>query len=218
MLNPHLLVLFVLTGLALNITPGPDMLYVLACGMRGGRKHGVAAALGIGVGAMVHTSLAAVGVSALVVSSAQAFSVVKYLGAGYLLYVGGKALLGTWGTSPRQAAPWRSNRGAVGTLRQTFGRGVLTNVLNPKVAIFFLAFVPQFVDPARGHVAAQFALLGMVFCVSGTLVNAMVGWLSGAARRLFQTRAGVVRWLDRATGGIFVALGVRLALAGAGRH
>jgi len=184
-------------------------------GTRSGAQQGVVAALGIGVGGLVHTALAAVGLSALIVSSAHAFSVVKYLGAGYLVYVGVKALLAKGSALSADLehaeAPTPSSASHV-SLRRTFGRGVVTNVLNPKVAIFFLAFVPQFVDPARGHITMQFAALGTVFCISGTLVNALVGWLSGSAGRWFRTRAGLTRFLDRATGAIFVALGIRLAL------
>ena len=221
MVDPRLFTLFVLTGLALNLTPGPDMLYVLASGAKGGRPNGIVAAVGIGVGGLVHTALAAVGLSALIVSSANAFAVVKYLGAAYLVYVGAKALIAKRGT-PSQPHPQPqalsdelrdSNPVAPKTtLSQAFARGVLTNVLNPKVAIFFLAFVPQFVDPARGHIAAQFAILGTMFCISGSLVNAAVGWLSGSARHWFETRRGWNRTLDRVTGAVFVALGIRLAL------
>ncbi|WP_394838461.1 LysE family translocator [Pendulispora rubella] len=211
MVDPRLFLLFMLTGLALNVTPGPDMLYVLACGVKGGKRNGVVAALGIGVGGLVHTALAAVGLSALIVSSANAFAVVKYLGAAYLVYVGLKALLATRAHAPAVAHSEAS--GVEVEASRTFGRGVVTNVLNPKVAIFFLAFVPQFVDPARGHIAAQFVILGTMFCISGTLVNAIVGWLSGSARRLFDTRSGLARVMDRVTGAVFVALGIRLALA-----
>ncbi|WP_394820919.1 LysE family translocator [Pendulispora albinea] len=217
MVDPHLFALFILTGLALNLTPGPDMLYVLASGVKGGRPNGVAAAAGIGVGGLVHTALAAVGLSALIVSSANAFAVVKYLGAAYLVFVGGKALLARGGGRALESSvlELHGSRPAPSTLSQTFARGVITNVLNPKVAIFFLAFVPQFVDASRGHIAAQFAILGTMFCISGTLVNAMVGWLSGSARHWFSARGTHRRWqgiLDRVTGAIFVALGIRLAL------
>jgi len=220
MVDLRLFVLFMLTGLALNVTPGPDMLYVLACGVKEGRRSGVVAALGIGVGGLVHTALAAVGLSALIVSSANAFAVVKYLGAAYLLYMGLKALLAGRDNPASVALPetLKAGRGepqtsGLASVSRTFGRGVVTNVLNPKVAIFFLAFVPQFVDPTRGHIAAQFVILGTMFCISGTLVNATVGWLSGAARRLFQAREGLARTMDRVTGAVFVALGIRLALA-----
>ncbi|WP_394849006.1 LysE family translocator [Pendulispora brunnea] len=211
MVEPRLFVLFILTGLALNVTPGPDMLYVLACGVKGGRRNGIVAALGIGVGGLVHTALAAVGLSALIVSSAHAFAVVKYLGAAYLVYMGLKALLATRANAATVALSETAD--AEVELSRTFGRGVVTNVLNPKVAIFFLAFVPQFVDPARGHIAAQFVILGAMFCISGTLVNAVVGWLSGSARRLFDPSSGLSRIMDRVTGAVFVALGIRLALA-----
>jgi threonine/homoserine/homoserine lactone efflux protein len=203
--DPKLFGLFVVTGLALNVTPGPDMLYVLASGSRAGRRSGVVAALGIGLGSVVHTCAAATGVSALLVSSAAAFSAIKYAGAAYLVYVGIRALFAG------DALPLAAGADAPRDER-VFRRAVVTNVLNPKVAIFFLAFVPQFVDPGRGHVPLQFLLLGLTFCATGTAVNAGVGLAAGAVRRLLAERRGWARGLDRATGALFVGLGVRLAL------
>lgn len=202
--DPRLFGLFLVTGLAVNFTPGPDMLYVLASGSRGGRRGGVVAALGVGAGSAVHTAAAAAGLSALLLSSAAAFSAVKYAGAAYLVWIGARALLSGGGLAldgaPRAEA-------------HVFRRAVLTNVLNPKVALFFLAFVPQFVDVRRGHVPLQLLLLGLTFCCTGTLVNAGVGLAAGAVRGALARRQGLARGLDRATGGVFVALGLRLALA-----
>jgi threonine/homoserine/homoserine lactone efflux protein len=207
LLEPTSFGLFLATGLLLNVTPGPDMLFVLASGTRGGHRAGVVAALGIGFGGVVHTLFATLGLSALLVSSAIAFRVVKYAGAAYLLYIGSRSLMARGNLS----AGVDSSADPV-SMAVTFRRALLTSVLNPKVAIFFLAFVPQFVDPSRGRIALQFLLLGITFCTSGTIVNGTVGILAGAMRTLLVQRERVRRVLDRATGAVFVALGARLAL------
>jgi threonine/homoserine/homoserine lactone efflux protein len=200
---PHLFFPFLLAGLALNVTPGPDMLYVLATGSRAGRKGGVLAACGVGAGCAVHTCAAATGLSALLVSSAAAFTAVKWAGAAYLVYLGVKAIFAPAGLA---AAP----DDAPAPDERVFRRALVTNVLNPKVAIFFLAFVPQFVDPSRGRVPLQFLVLGLSFCVSGTLVNALVGLAAGQVRRALAARPRFAQTLDRVTGAVFVGLGLRL--------
>jgi len=204
--SPHLFFPFILAGLALNITPGPDMLYVLATGSRTGPKSGVLAAMGVGAGCAVHTCAAATGLSALLVSSAAAFTAVKWAGAAYLVYLGVKALLAPAALAAAPAA-------APAPGERVFRRAVVTNVLNPKVAIFFLAFVPQFVDLGRGRVSLQFLVLGLSFCVTGTLVNAAVGLGAGQVRRVMEARPRVAQALDRVTGAIFVGLGLRLVFA-----
>jgi threonine/homoserine/homoserine lactone efflux protein len=205
--DPKLFGLFVLAGLALNLTPGPDMMFVFAAGTRAGRKSGVLAALGIGAGGLVHTAAAAVGLSALLVSSTLAFSVVKYAGAAYLGYLGVRALLSSGGGS---TLPLQS-RVAVGPSDRVFWRAVVVSVLNPKVALFFLAFVPQFVSASHGSIGLQFLTLGAMFCTTGTLVNGLVGALAGSLRGVLERQTIWARILDRATGAIFLALGVRLA-------
>jgi threonine/homoserine/homoserine lactone efflux protein len=209
-IDPHLYGAFVAAGLLLNLTPGPDMLFVLASGGSGGPGAGARAALGIGVGSMVHTIAAAVGLSQVLATSATAFAVVKYAGAAYLVYLGLAALLAR---APRNAPTADAAPDAPPVVTRIFRRAVVTNVLNPKVALFFLAFVPQFVSVERGQVALQFALLGLTFCVSGTLVNLLVGLASGRIARMFRERRSVKRTLDKAVGAVFVALGIRLALA-----
>ncbi len=200
--SPHLFFPFLLAGLALNVTPGPDMLYVLATGSRAGRKGGVLAACGVGAGCAVHTCAAATGLSALLVSSAAAFTLVKWAGAAYLVYLGVKALVAPAGLA---AGP-----GLAPPDERVFRRALVTNVLNPKVAIFFLAFVPQFVEVGRGRVPLQFVVLGLTFCATGTLVNALVGLGAGQVRRALDARPRLAQGLDRATGAIFVGLGLRL--------
>lgn len=214
-LDPHLFAAFVAAGLLLNITPGPDMLFVLASGSSGGPSAGARAALGIGAGSLVHTIAAAVGLSQVLATSATAFAIVKYAGAAYLVYLGLTALLRR--APAASAAAVESGAvhppaAAASSVSHVFRRAVVTNVLNPKVALFFLAFVPQFVSVERGQVALQFAVLGLTFCFTGTCVNLLVGLASGKIARIFRARRSVKRTLDRAAGAIFVALGIRLAL------
>jgi threonine/homoserine/homoserine lactone efflux protein len=205
--EPKLFGAFVLTGLALNLTPGPDMLFVLASGVRGGRPAGVKAALGISAGSCVHAAAAASGFSAIVASSSLAFSVVKFLGAAYLVLIGLRALRSSDRSTVESISPLASD-GSV------FVRAVAVNVLNPKVALFFLALVPHFVNVERGHVALQFLLLGLAFNVTGTMVNATVGLFAGEIRRRLAEGGSWRRITSRMTGWILVALGLRLALSG----
>jgi threonine/homoserine/homoserine lactone efflux protein len=156
----------------------------------------------------VHTFAAAAGLSAVLATSATVFSAVKYAGAAYLVYLGVRALLARGADGP---APTAAQDEA--PLTRVFRRAVVTNVLNPKVALFFLAFVPQFVSAARGHVSLQFVLLGLTFSTTGTIVNVIVGLLSGRIARVLREKRAYKRALDKATGAVFVALGVRLALA-----
>lgn len=162
--------LFVAAGLLLNISPGPDMALVVGRSLRDGARAGAVAALGIGAGAFVHIAAAAVGLSVLVASSALAFTIVKWLGAAYLLVIGLSLLLAR---SPDAAAGAPLPPAA---LRVVFLQGFLTNVLNPKVALFFLAFLPQFIDPAAANKALAFVLLGLVFNLTGTAWNLVVAW------------------------------------------
>jgi threonine/homoserine/homoserine lactone efflux protein len=201
-----LFVAFVATGLALNVTPGPDMLFVLASGMKGGRSAGLRAALGIGAGSCVHTAAAAVGLSTVLAASALLFGLVKFVGAAYLVYLGVRAL------ARRSASSALIRSQPDDADARVFRRAMVTNILNPKVALFFLALVPQFVSPTRGHVALQFLFLGMVFNLTGTCVNALVGGFAGEIGQRLSTNERLRLALDRVTGMIFIALGIRLAL------
>ncbi len=201
------LAIFLTATLMLNFTPGPDMLYVIANSVGRGHRAGVVSALGIGAGTLVHTFAAAVGLSALLMSSALAYDVVRYGGAAYLLYLGFRTIVGKAAAIPTQRL--QEER-----LSKVFRQGVATNVLNPKVALFFLAFIPQFVDPARGSVVGQFLLLGTLFNSSGTLVNTGVALVAGYAGDRLGRSAGVARIQRWFTGSVFVALGTRIALAG----
>jgi threonine/homoserine/homoserine lactone efflux protein len=205
----HDLWLFLIAGVLLNITPGPDMALIIARSTQRGTRAGIVAALGVGAGAFIHIAAAAIGISALVVASALAFTVLKWIGAAYLMYLGIQMLRSSFQNKRplKTPTPLLSNG-----LRQIFLQGVLTNALNPKVAVFFLAFLPQFVDvDAPAKVAALFTL-GLLFDAVGTTWNIVVAWFAGrfaASIAYVHLRA----WLERAIGGLFVLVGIKLALA-----
>ncbi|MFI4926280.1 MAG: LysE family translocator [Burkholderiales bacterium] len=201
----HLL-LFIAAGLLLNLTPGPDVLYIVSNALRHGARTGVVAALGINAGCFVHIAAAAIGVSALLAASATAFAVLKWIGAAYLLWTGVRLLF-----ARAQQPSWQGDAAAANGAWTVFRGGFFTNALNPKVALFFLAFVPQFIAPQAEHKALAFVALGSVFNLDSVIVNA--GWALAAA---WLARRGSIRaalhWLDRAAGAMFVAFGLRLAL------
>ncbi|MCZ8316418.1 LysE family translocator [Phreatobacter sp.] len=204
MFGIHDLWLFVLAGLLLNITPGPDMALVMARSMRDGVKAGAVAALGIGAGAFVHIAAAAVGLSLIIAQSALAFAVVKWLGVAYLVVTGLRLLLSRPEPVDAASVAEPASLGAV------FAQGFLTNALNPKVALFFLAFLPQFIDPAVADKGLAFVVLGLVFNVNGTLINLAVAL--AAARLAALPSFAVVRGrLDKVIGALFVGLAARLA-------
>lgn len=196
--------LFVLAGLLLNITPGPDFAYVVARGATGGWRAGCAAALGIGAGCFVHILAAAVGFSAVIATSSLAFTALKIIGALYLCYVGLSMLLSS------KVAPTPDSAPPLLTPQKIFFQGFLTNALNPKVALFFIAFVPQFIHRDVQNAPLAFLLLGSIFNTTGTVWNLFVAWLASRARARFQQSAWVL-WLNRCIGGVFVAVGVKLA-------
>jgi threonine/homoserine/homoserine lactone efflux protein len=205
LINLTSFITFAIATLILNLTPGPDMMYIAARSMGQGRRAGVISALGVGAGILVHTFAAVFGLAALLRSLPLAFNVVRYAGAGYLIFLGIRLLVRP-GSRRSLEAPAPANSAAV------FRQGMITNVLNPNVALFFLAFLPQFVSPARGSVAAQMALLGLWFNFSGTLVNLAVAGVAGVAGNLFRSRD---RWriAERASGLVFIGLGLRVAIA-----
>jgi len=208
MLGTHDLWLFVLSGLLLNISPGPDTAYIIGRSVQLGWKAGATAALGIGAGGLVHVTAAALGISALVAASATAFTAVKLLGAAYLLYIGTRILLG------RREAD-RTGKSFVrpsANLPMVFRQGFMTNVLNPKVALFFLAFLPQFIDADAPSKVLAFAFLGLIFDFNGTLWNILVAWLSARAASLIHGMGQLHRWIERAIGTLFIYLGIRLAV------
>jgi len=208
MLGIHELWLFVISGVLLNITPGPDTAYIVGRSVQMGWRGGAAAALGISAGCLVHVFGAAIGLSALLMASSAAFTAIKWAGAAYLCFIGLKMLLS------RQRAP-AADAAAIGSaaisLRQVFWQGAATNVLNPKVALFFLAFLPQFVAADAPHKAAAFLLLGMIFISTGTLwCFGLAAFAARAAGRIRQSGQAML-WVNRALGGLFVYLGLRIA-------
>jgi threonine/homoserine/homoserine lactone efflux protein len=194
---------FLVAALALNLAPGPDMLYVIGRSVGQGRKAGIVSSLGVFVGCWVHILAADFGIAALLRSSPVAFNVVRYAGAAYLIYLGIRMLA--------QKADLASQQLKTESLASIFRQGALTNVLNPKVAIFFLAFLPQFIDARRGSVALQIVLLGLIFNVGGTLVNLAVAYAGGTLGALLRRNEHIARLQRRFTGLIFVGLGLRLA-------
>ena len=210
------LLLFIAAGLLLNLTPGPDVLYVISHALRSGARAGMVAALGITAGCFVHIFAAAVGVSALMAASATAFTLLKWAGAAYLVYVGLRLLRsGPDAAVGLDQAPANGAPAHATAYRAIFLRGFWTNALNPKVALFFLAFVPQFITPQMDNKPLAFLLLGLLFNFNGLWVN--VGWAAAAA--FLARRAGLVqrslRWLDRVAGALFVGFGIKLALTAA---
>ena len=208
MLGIQELWLFILSGLLLNITPGPDTAYIVGRSVQMGWRGGAAAALGIGTGCLVHVLAAALGLSALLAASSAAFTAVKWAGAAYLCFIGVKMLLSRSGAPAAEAAP----AGAIIPLRQVFWQGALTNALNPKVALFFLAFLPQFVAAEAPHKAFAFLLLGLIFIFNGTLWCLGVAAFAAKAAGRVRQSGRTMLWIDRALGGLFVYLGVRIAM------
>ncbi|KVC55592.1 LysE family translocator [Burkholderia stagnalis] len=200
---------FLLAVFLLNVTPGPDTAYIIGRSVAQGRGAGLMSALGISAGCCVHALACAFGLTAVLAASATAFTVIKLVGAAYLIYLGVRMLLAKpaagAGAAPAAAAV------AAKPLRQLFMQGFWTNVLNPKVVLFFVSFFPQFVSAASAHKALAFLTLGAVFVVMSTLWNSMLAWVAGSVTRRFSGKPGVKKWLDRTVGSAFVGLGLKLA-------
>jgi threonine/homoserine/homoserine lactone efflux protein len=205
MIDPAKFVLFIGVSWALILAPGPDMLYVITRGITQGRKAGMLSAVGVICGILVHTTAAAFGLTLILQTSAIAFLAVKYLGAIYLVYLGIKAWRdqGTFDLQPSSASA---------SLRRIFWQGVLSNVLNPKIAIFFLAFLPQFVDKGSSQVTLQMITLGLTFACFGFCFLLVVGYSSGTIGSWLTRRPQYTQLLQRFAAGILIALGIRLAL------
>ena len=206
--------LFIGAGLLLNLTPGADMALVVRCAAAQGWRAGAAAALGVGAGCWVHTAAAALGLSALLAGSSTAFALLRWVGAAYLVWLGISLLrspaaaaasaVAVAGPADRAVAGWR-----------VFRQGFLTNALNPKVALFFRAFVPQVITAGAPHKALAFIVLGTVFVLNSTLVNLAIAGLAAALGQRLAGRPAarrIGRWLNRGVGAVFIALGLRLAL------
>ncbi len=201
------LLLFIAAGWLLNLTPGPDVLYIVSHGLRSGARAGMVAALGIISGCFVHVFAAAAGLSALLATSATAFTVLKWIGAAYLLWMGVKLLFSGGGRLELEGASAPETN-----LWAVWRRGFLTNVLNPKVALFFLAFVPQFIAPEAPNKALVFLLLGLIFNLNSLPINFGYAWLAAWAARRVQVVQRAMHWMDRAAGLLFVGFGLKLAM------
>ena len=203
--------LFFAASLLLAITPGPGIFYVTARTLSGGRAEGIASSFGTGLGGMVHVVAGALGVSAVVLASAELFTALKLLGAAYLVWLGLRTIIAA---RRDKSAMLAGSLGAppVGPKR-AFREGVLVEALNPKTAAFFLAFVPQFVDVPAGHVALQFVMLGFVSVTLNTLADVMVAFAAGSIREGAAARPGFISRLRQISGGAMIALGFGLMLA-----
>ena len=204
--DPTLWGLFVVASVVLLLTPGPAVLYIVARSVEQGRAAGLVSVLGIHLGTIVHITAAAVGLSALVVSSALAFAIVKYLGAAYLVWIGIRTLLAR---APDAAAPAPPAE----PLRRVLRDGFVVNLFNPKTAIFFLAFLPQFVDPGRGALPLQILVLGLTFMGLGMVSDGMFALAAGAAGDFLRRNRRVVRLQRWFAGSAFIGLGLAAALA-----
>jgi threonine/homoserine/homoserine lactone efflux protein len=205
----HTLLLFMLAGLLLLIVPGPAVVYVVGRSIGQGRSAGVVSVFGIATGSLVHVVAAAIGISAILASSAVAFSIVKYAGAAYLVFLGVRKIFGH-DRSVAEGAPRES-------LKRIYVRGVVVNVLNPKTALFFLALLPQFVDPTKGLIAVQMIVLGLIFAAMGVITDGSYAMLASGIGDWLRRRPAFLRRQEVVTGGVFITLGVAAAATG-GHH
>jgi threonine/homoserine/homoserine lactone efflux protein len=203
------LLAYSVAAIALIISPGPGQALVIARTIQGGTRAGVLTACGLQIGTLVHTLAASVGLSAILAASATAFTVVKYAGAAYLVVLGVLTLRGAWLSKNKQAPTAEVERTNDKVL---LAHALATGILNPKVAIFFLAFLPQFVHPERGGVLLQFMVLGVLLSVLGLIGDSVVAWLAGRARTRMAQNERLMRWRETFTGTVLVGLGVHLAL------
>jgi threonine/homoserine/homoserine lactone efflux protein len=198
--DPLTLLAFIPAGLALNLTPGADMMFCLGLGLRSGPRSALAASAGISAGGMVHVTLAGLGLAAAIAALPVLLDIIRWLGVGYLLWL-------AWGAL--RMGPMRPDAPALGVAR-AFREGMLVNLLNPKVILFVLAFVPQFIDPARA-ILPQFLIFGLILAVGGFVINGAVGVFAGGLGRRLATSPGFTRGLGLASATIFTALAARLA-------
>ena len=210
MLTTAQILAFLLTAVMLTATPGPDNLMVLSIGMSKGRRAGIAFGLGCALGCLSHTVLAVIGVGAILAASPMAFTALKWAGGAYLIWLGTQAL--------RHAGAVRidgssNNQAPAESLRRTFSKGLVANAINPKVVLFFLSFLPQFVDASRGSMELQLGLLGLLFTAQAAVLFGLLGYFSGSVGAWINRQPQVGQWLDWLAGTVFIALGVRMIVA-----
>ncbi|MBW6435948.1 LysE family translocator [Actinoplanes hulinensis] len=206
LLDPALLAVFIVAVLVICVTPGPDMLYILATSVSQGIRAGLVASVGMSLGMLVHTVLVAVGLAAVMSAVPVLFDVIRYAGAAYLLYIGIRAWLDSSSAAAIEQRP-------PVPLRTVLWRATMTNLLNPKIVLFYLAFLPQFVAPDLGTPGLQLFLLGMIFVVIGLIIDSLIAVGAGRLGEWLQGRRGLGRLLDRIAGTVFVALAARLVIA-----
>jgi threonine/homoserine/homoserine lactone efflux protein len=207
MLTPEQFSLFLVAAVLVTLSPGPDNMMVLGMGISRGRAQGMAFGLGCAMGCLSHTVLAAIGVSALIAASAVAFTALKVCGGLYLVWLGLGAIRSRGGARARDVA------GEPESLRSLFFKGVLANAINPKVVLFFLSFLPQFVVAANGNANLQTAALGLTFTVQAAILFGLLGFFSGSVGRWLARKPGAGMWLDRVAGAVFIALGIKLLVS-----
>jgi RhtB (resistance to homoserine/threonine) family protein len=198
---------FLIAGLVMNLTPGADTMYILGRSIAQGKKAGILSVLGISTGAIFHILFATLGLSIILAKSATAFEIVKYLGAAYLIFLGLKAIL------KKESGKFElSHENKIVNYKKIYFSGVLTNILNPKVALFFLAFLPQFIDPNYVQSSFPFLILGITFLLTGTIWCLILALFASKLSDRIRKNYKIKMWLDKITGGIFIALGIKLAL------
>lgn len=205
--NASTLTMFVVAALTLLLVPGPAVLYIVARSVDQGRKAGLVSVVGVGLGSMVHVAAAALGLSALLVQSAVAFRTVKYLGAAYLIYLGVRRLLGKGDAEVEGDGPDR-------TMHRVFFQGIWVNILNPKTALFFFAFLPQFVNVDAGSVAMQILFLGTLLVTMGIVTDSAYAVAAGTLGGWLEPRPGVIKAQRWFAGGVFISLGLATAISG----
>lgn len=198
---------FLITGILLNLTPGQDTMYIIGRSIAQGKKAGIASALGIGTGTIIHTIAAAFGLSAILMTSSSVYEIIKYTGAAYLFYLGMQMILKK--NIPSGIETYDEK---ITSITSVYKKGILTNVLNPKVAMFFLAFLPQFVDPSNNYGVLPFIILGLTFVITGTLWCIVVAIFSSAFSSRLRKNLFIKNFLDKLCGILFISLGIKLAL------
>ena len=211
MLDARLLGVFLVAALALLLTPGPAVLYVVTRSIDQGRGAGVVSALGVFIGTLCHVAAAALGLSALLMSSALAFQSVKYLGAAYLIYLGIRKFIS------REDSPQNGTPAPKHSLTAVFRQGVVVNLFNPKTALFFLAFLPQFVNVQKGPVAIQILTLGTIFACMGFTTDSSWAFLAGTVATKIKSNLGFSRLQNYFSGGVYLSLGLATAFTGSQR-
>ncbi|MFN3440466.1 MAG: LysE family translocator [Acidovorax sp.] len=209
MLTTAQILAFLLTAVMLTATPGPDNLMVLSVGMSKGRRAGIVFGLGCALGCLSHTVLAVIGVGAILAASPMAFTALKWAGGAYLIWLGIQALRHA-GAVRIDGGRNTNNQAPAESLHRTFSKGLVANVINPKVVLFFLSFLPQFVDVSRGSMELQLGLLGLLFTAQAAVLFGLLGYFSGTVGGWINRKPQVGKWLDRLAGMVFITLGVRM--------